>query len=64
MIGIVALSGRVLEGESGYRAQRATIRKLAIRYLAHGPEFAIRDALTRRYKCDIVENDPGFSIYV
>lgn len=53
--GIVALSGRVLEYEKGYRAQRATIRKLII-IPPVSDEFL--ELLGDRYQSDVVRERP------
>ena len=61
--GQVALSGIVLQGEYGYRAERAMIRSLIIREVIHGetgpspwthlPNLVLADELERRYQCPV-----------
>ena len=57
--GWVALSGRVVEHERGYRAERVVIRQLRLGVAAHRlfltPETlaAPRDELERRYQCPV-----------
>ena len=55
--GQVALSGIVLEGETGYRAERATIRSLVLRGLPEGMEdvapITVMAALEERYQCEV-----------
>lgn len=50
--GTVALTGRVLQGESGYRAERATVRELWL-HSPSGPTFEMREILERRYACPV-----------
>jgi hypothetical protein len=57
--GWIALSGRVVEHEHGYRAERVVIRRLRLGAAAHRffltPETlaAVRDELERRYQCPV-----------
>lgn len=55
VVGQVALSGIVLEGTTGYRAERAAIRSLTLRSCAH-PRLCpleVASILEERYKVDV-----------
>jgi len=60
--GTVALSGIVVEGENGYRAERATIRSLVLHYKRLGDDFSDRSPLQiaaeleERYQGDVELN--------
>lgn len=51
--GTVALSGRVIQGEHGWRAERGTIRELWVMGAVPVPELFVRAHLEDRYGCDI-----------
>jgi len=55
--GKVALSGIVVEGTTGYRAERATIRELWS-YGAEIPWFLLQYALEKRYQCPVSQGHP------
>lgn len=52
--GTVALTGRVIQGLQGYRAERATIRELWL-WTPPGPVFLanVRELLEQRYQCHV-----------
>jgi hypothetical protein len=52
--GVVALSGSVIEGEDGYRAQRAAIRSLIVTQpTANRNMLDLSATLADRYQCDV-----------
>ena len=55
VLGQVALSGIVVEGENGYRAERATIRSLIITHnpFPDVPLIVLADRLANHYQCEV-----------
>lgn len=51
--GVVALSGKVVEGQTGYRAERATIQSLALHYTHQGISQDVVRASGRKFQADL-----------
>jgi len=64
--GMVALTGRVIEGADGYRAERGTVRELWC-YGAPGNalDFDLQSILEQRYACPVhIGKEPPFEKWI
>lgn len=52
--GVVALSGKVVEGQTGYRAERATIQSLVLHHTHIGSSKDVARASERKYSTDLL----------
>lgn len=64
--GQVALSGRVIQGETGWRAEQGTIRSLWVTAYPSSPNaFLLKEILERRYACTVeVEKAPPYEPWI